>query len=191
MPRQPAQHNIRPYNKLPSALRKTELIRLCDEFNLPSDGSVANLRDRVKGHLNQNRNDLFRNPRYTGLFPRLRRLRRRNRQSQSPTPPTSSHTLSTGNRSSSPTHSYASWNGFEGNPPIPVQPHQSPLSSRQVTPVPYLPNPEVDLPPLMDQIRDCRKFFLSYLSLLQKFPSLNGLDRPRRDTSRFGWIFLF
>ena len=153
MPRQPAHLNRRPYTKLPSALRKTELIRLCDEFNLPSDGSVVGLRDRIKEHLNQNRDDLLRNPCYAGLFPRPRRRTQRNRSS---TPPTSSRTLSSQNHSSSPSHSYASWNGFENFSPDHVHPEQPPLI-RQSSPTPSRSILETGFPPLTTKINDIRK----------------------------------
>ena len=161
MPRQPNQLNRRPYSKLPSALRKTELIRLCVEFGLPSDGSVVDLRDRTKIYLAQNRDNLFRNPRFRALF--LRQWRRNN---PSPTPPTSSHTLSSqlSNRTSSPAHSDSTWNGIDNLPPI--HPHQLPdviqpqqlghtLGSRHSTPMPIS---EAGFFPPTTQINDTREF---------------------------------
>ena len=37
-----------PYMKLVTSLQKQELIRLCTKFNLPTDGSVPDLRNRLK-----------------------------------------------------------------------------------------------------------------------------------------------
>ncbi|KAF8815626.1 hypothetical protein BYT27DRAFT_7297117 [Phlegmacium glaucopus] len=88
MPRQPKKTT---YTKTLSALRKTELIRLADDLGLDSEGSVAELRTRLKDHLNENRDDLFRNPRYNGLYPR----HRRHNQPPPPLPQPGSDTLST------------------------------------------------------------------------------------------------
>ena len=160
MPRQPALPN-RPYTKPPSALRKTELVRLCTEFGLPSDGSVVSLRDRAKDFLTTNRDNLVQNPRYKALFPRQRR-----RNQISPTPPTSSHTLSSqhSSRASSPAYSDGSWAGIDNLPPILhqqppnliyPQPLSLPIDSRPSTPV---PNPGLVPPSLGIQADDTHKF---------------------------------
>ena len=54
MPHQPHALNRCPYTKLLSSLWKPNLICLCSEFDLPSDGSVLELRDWAKNHLTQN-----------------------------------------------------------------------------------------------------------------------------------------
>jgi hypothetical protein len=130
MPRQP-QLNGRPYTKLLSALRKQELVRLSTEFRLSSEGSVPALRDRIKGHLNENREQLFRNPRFKALYPR----HRRHNQPQPPPSPRPSRTLST--RASSPALSYASWNGILDQEPqqqLPVQPELPPAQPEPIPP---------------------------------------------------------
>jgi hypothetical protein len=70
MPRQQAQPGQPPYTKVLSALLKTDLVRLCVELRLPSDGPVVGLRTRLKGYLSRHRATLATNPRFTALFPR-------------------------------------------------------------------------------------------------------------------------
>jgi hypothetical protein len=187
MPRRQLQADVLPYTKVLSALLKTELVRLCLEFHLPTDGSVVALRLRLKDYLNMNRDTLYRNPRYNALFPRHRRLTNRQlpplvipRQLASHTKsPSSSPALSYA--SVSPVMSYASWNGIEDQPvlpqhPIPGQPYipaQHPLPPHQPLPphdphdhfVPP-PSPSIvgadqDLPIPAVHAADGRKFYLS------------------------------
>jgi hypothetical protein len=123
--------NRTPYTQVLSALRKTDLVRLCVEFRLPPDGSVVALRHRLKDYLNLHREALYRNARYNALFPRHRRVNQ-----GPPAPPPSS-------RSPSPALSYVSqsqygsddsWHGIGGDPvvnhahdPQPLPPHQEPI----------------------------------------------------------------
>ena len=79
--------NMPPYTQVLSALRKNDLICLCDEFRLPTEGSVVNLRNRLKDYLNLHRNTLFRNPRYNPLFPRHRRPVQPIQQPEQASPP--------------------------------------------------------------------------------------------------------
>jgi hypothetical protein len=72
-PRQYLRENEAPYSQVLSALRKNDLMRLCVEFGLPVDGPVVTLRHRLKDYLNLHRNTLYRNPRFTGLFPKHRK----------------------------------------------------------------------------------------------------------------------
>jgi hypothetical protein len=139
MPRQPPQHDRRPFTKLLSTLRKPELVRLCDELELPSDGSVLSLRDRAKRHLTQNANLLFRNPRYKQLYPKHRRT---NRRTPSPTSTLPSRTPSV--REPSPAQSFESWHGIEEDPP---QPEDFREPSFQPSPQPYQP-PDRPVSPL-------------------------------------------
>ena len=115
----PRHRSRRPYTKVLSALLKTDLVRLCVEFRLRTDGSVVDLRNRLKDYLNLHRDTLFANARYKPLFPRHRR------PDQPPPPPPGplplSNTLSS--RHSSPAlsyvsspRSYASWHGIEDLP---------------------------------------------------------------------------
>ena len=128
----PRQANRTPYTKTLTALLKPDLVRLCNEFHLPNDGSVVVLRNRLKDYLNLHRDNLFRNPRYNALFPKHRRARAAN-----PPPPS---TIS--NRSFSPLSdhssddSFASWNGIDDQDP-PQQPDIQHLNP------PFVPN---DLP---------------------------------------------
>ncbi|KAF8802124.1 hypothetical protein BYT27DRAFT_7261243 [Phlegmacium glaucopus] len=99
------------YTKTLSALRKTELIHLADDLGLDSEGSVAELRTRLKDHLNENRDDLFQNPRYNGLYPR----HCHHNQPPPPLPQPGSDTLST-QSSQSTAYSHLSWEGITDNP---------------------------------------------------------------------------
>jgi hypothetical protein len=109
-----------PYTQTLSLLRKIDLIRLSLEFKLPTDGSVVNLRDRLRVYLNAHRDVIYRNPRYKPLFPKLRRppqprvasvAESRSISYRTPSPVGSEH-------SNASTQSYKSWNGIE------VHPHQ-------------------------------------------------------------------
>ncbi|KAF8805714.1 hypothetical protein BYT27DRAFT_7192077 [Phlegmacium glaucopus] len=122
MPRQPSGTT---YTKTLSALRKTELVRLANDLDLDSDGSVAELRTRLKDHLNENRDILFRIPRYNALYPR-------HRCHIQPPPPPASDTLST-HLSQPPSTSFSSWDGMAADhhqSPPPVSDH-----TRHPTPV--------------------------------------------------------
>src|SRR5882762_2969549 len=52
LPHQLPLHQQQPYTTTLSMLRKMDLIRLSLEFKLPTDGSVVNLRDRLRVYLN-------------------------------------------------------------------------------------------------------------------------------------------
>jgi hypothetical protein len=171
-----------PYTQTLSMLRKIDLIRLSLEFRLPTDGSVVNLRDRLRVYLNAHRDTLFRNPRYNPLFPKHRRPAQ-----PPPSPPTQSRTLSS--RAPSPSNSessiasaqsFDSWNGIGGDlqQQIPqVQPQ--PLLQHPADPVlhyhpPPPPSPSGSepnsLPPSDHPVR-FRKFFLViFLSPFYSFP---------------------
>jgi hypothetical protein len=178
MPRQRLQGERAPYTQVLSALRKMDLLRLCIEFNLPVEGSVVALRNRLKDYLNINRDALYRDPRYNALFPRHRRI---NQRPPSPAPPSESHTVSSRSstilsyvRTASPASdaSYDSWNGF-ANQPIPPQnpppPIQAPVDAFQDHQPFFLPppSPSVFIPdrnspfPVVQAV-DRRKSPLSY-----------------------------
>jgi len=134
MPRRAARAT--PYTKVLSALLKPDLVRLCGEFRLAADGSVVNLRKRLKDYLNLNRDRVYRDPRYNALYPRHRRAGEP--AAREPTPALSDR-------------SFESWNGIEDQPqhdpqhePLPIRsptdsssdndnsiPHGSPLGSPQ------------------------------------------------------------
>jgi hypothetical protein len=149
MPRRQLQADIPPYTKVLSALLKTDLLRLCVEFHLPTDGSVVALRLRLKDYLNMNRDTLYRNPRYNALFPRHRR------PTNHQLPPLviprlpASHTKSSASSpalsyvSLSPALSYASWNGIEDQ----LIPPQHPVPGQPHVPAQHLPPPHQPLPP--------------------------------------------
>ena len=111
-----------PFTQVLSALRKDDLVRLCGEFRLPTDGSVVILRQRLNHYINLHRNVLYHNQRYTALFPRRR---------MNPPPPvvlpstirTLSHSTSLSERSHTLGNLDDSWHGIGGHPP-PVQAHQ-------------------------------------------------------------------
>lgn len=97
-----------PYTQVLSALRKVDLVRLCEEFRLPTVGSVVELRTRIKDYLNLHRETLYRNARYTALFPRFRKINQA--PPPSPSPPHSPTLSYTSGPSDS---SYGSWHGVD------------------------------------------------------------------------------
>ena len=107
-----AYTDMPPYNKTLSALRKNKLICLCGEFRLPSDGSVVNLRNRLKDYLNLHRDTLYRNPRYKPLFPKHRKPIRQRQLPDAPSPIPSSPNSSQRSHSRSSSRSYDSWHGI-------------------------------------------------------------------------------
>jgi hypothetical protein len=182
MPRQPP--NGRPFTKTLSTLRKDDLIRLSGEFDLPADGSVTTLRNRLKAHLDFHREVIYRNARYKGLYPKHRRpVGNRLLSSQStPDPPVAPKTRSVSAvlsyRDPSPTPSFGSWNGIEDHPqqpPAPFLPAQ-PL----VQPNPPLPYPFPALPvlgpvpgsPPFVAADEGRKFYPSFRFGDMKIPSV-------------------
>ena len=165
----PRQANRSPYTKTLTALLKPDLVRLCNEFHLPHEGSVVLLRTRLKDYLNLHRDNLYRNPQYNALFPKHRRIKP---NIPAPTPARSlcsSPTLS----DHSSDESFASWNGIDDqefpqqldehqdNPPfhddLPV--HDSPPPSPPPSPAASIRNS----PPLILQAVDGRKFLLPSL----------------------------
>jgi hypothetical protein len=114
MPRQQARPNRAPYTQVLSALRKMDLVRLCIEFRLSPEGSVVDLKTRLKDYITLNREIINRNPRYTALFPR------HNRPIPPPSPPSSPpHTTPPSSpalsyRTVSPALSDESWHGIAG-----------------------------------------------------------------------------
>ena len=169
MPRQP---NRRSYTKVLSALRKQELVRLCTEFDMPSEGSIPTLRDCLKIHINQNRNLFYQNPRYRALYATCRR------HAPSPAAPCSP----------SLTVSYVLWNGIDQDYQPQPQPHPQvhpvqPQVQPQLLPAhPQVPSPQPSpsisnsergspLPP--SQANYKRKSFLFLYSLGMKSPFLS------------------
>ena len=140
-PRQQARAGRTPYTRVLSSLRKTELIRLCIEFRLSTDGSVVALRNRLKDYLNLHRNTLYRNPRYNGLFPRHHHGNQRAPSSRPSSIASSRHNSpAQSSQSSSRSSSYESWHGIQNQlvPPneVPPQavPHHPPAGPHQPSP---------------------------------------------------------
>lgn len=128
------QRDRRPYTRTLSALLKTDLIRLATDFRLPTDGSVLDLRNRLRVYLNARRDNLRANPRYKALFPK------NHRPVQPPhltPPPPSTPALSY--RSLSPVGSFDSWHGIGDQP----QHHEHPLHHQPLV-QPFVP---LDPPP--------------------------------------------
>jgi hypothetical protein len=125
MPRQQLQP---PYTKVLSALLKTDLVRLCVELRLPSDGSVVGLRTRLKDYLTRHRAALAINPRFTALFPRHNRINQPPAPlplpNNPPPPPPSTSALSYADDEFEP------WNGIEG--------HEAPGDEQDLVPIPPL-----------------------------------------------------
>jgi len=133
-----------PYTSTLSFLRKIDLIRLSLEFRLPTDGTVVNLRDRLRVYLNSHSETLYKNPRYRPLYPQHRRVtqpvvsqaqRAPITKSRSPSPASTVSTDST-------VRSFDSWNGIDAAQPphAPfIQPLQAPVADQG--PVNYHPPP--------------------------------------------------
>ena len=159
MNRQRRQANDMPYTRVLSSLPRADLLKLCGEFRLPRDGNVVVLRTRVKDHLNLHRDDLYADPRYTGLFPRFRRA------NQPPPPPPSPVSS---RRSSSPASSDESWHGIQehadGEPAGAVQQQHSPAHSYHQNPQAQLNQPQDHLDQLPSFFRDQTPNFLPPVS---------------------------
>ena len=181
MPRQsPAR---RTYTKALSSLRKNELLQLSAEFNLPIEGSVITLRNRLKTHLTRHNEALYRDPRYKALYPKVRKVLNKCRvdpdnSSTIPTPP-ASPTLSY--RVPSPAPSYASWHGINdlhppSRSPSPIQnppdfgfdlPHPSPPSVINSIPLPPPSIPDsIHNFPLLDFHRPAGCKLMFFVTLL-------------------------
>jgi len=139
MSRRQPRVNRPPYTQLLSALRKTDLVGLCREFRLSTEGSVVGLRNRLKDYLNLHRDRLYRNPRYNALFPKHRRLPVVKKPSSPTTSAPSTPTLSYRSLS------FDSWHGIDDPP----QDHP-PLAQQPLAPVPAHP-PPLDNPNGPDQ----------------------------------------
>ena len=60
------------FTKPVSRMKKAELQRLCQHFNLPVEGNVATLRGRLKTYLRHHQDELKNNRNYEALYPQLR-----------------------------------------------------------------------------------------------------------------------
>ena len=109
------QQYLRPYTSTLSMLRKIDLLRLCVELKLPNDGTVLNLRDRLRVYLNAHSDTLYRNPRYRPLYPQHRRLTRSTapRGQVEEEPVNRSPSPAATDSSDSSDTSYESWNGIQ------------------------------------------------------------------------------
>ena len=126
MPHQQQQPQLLTYMTVLSVLRKFDLLRLCNEFRLPTDGSVVNLRAWLRGYLNFNHNMLLVNPRFTALF-----LRHSHHTCAHPSPPAAVPRASPALSyiPSSPAQSFNSWYRIDAHleqPPIQQPPIQQP-----------------------------------------------------------------
>jgi hypothetical protein len=173
MPRQPPTG--RPFTKTLGTLRKNDLIRLSGEFDLPLDGSVNTLRNRLRAHLDFHREVIYRNVRYKGLYPKHRRPigSRRLPPQSTPDPPVVPKTRSSSTvlsyRNLSPTPSFGSWNGIDDlqqqlPPPfLPAQPLAQPDP-----PLPYpfaplpIPGPVPGSPPLVAAVDGRKSYSFSF-----------------------------
>ena len=177
-------------------LRKIDLQRLSLEFKLPTDGTVLNLRDRLRVYLNAHSNVLYRNPRYRPLYPQHRRLP----QPVQPQQPAEQEGHAENNRTPSPTPtestdasdiSYESWHGIEGPPAhhIPVvQPPQIPVAPAPVVfhdaaehyppppppPSPSVPGSDPGHFPFSDHGNGSRKFpfLMTFATIISPPPTL-------------------
>ena len=174
LPHQLPPNQQPPYTATLSMLRKIDLIRLSLELKLPTDGSVVNLRDRLRVYLNAHSDTLFRNPRYNALYPKVRRPRQ-----PPPLPTASSQPLSyrspspsESDRSDSSTRSFESWHGITNEPqhqaPAPQLP-QLPLQ-RSPSPPPQNPVPLYHPPP-SPSVHDSEQSYL---------PPENNFPPPRK-----------
>lgn len=150
-----------PYAQTLSALRKNDLLRLTVEFRLPVEGSVVTLRNQLKKYLNSHRDTLYRNPRFTALYPKHRRPARQSSFAPSNSRNSRSTLSGSPQRSPSPTPSYGSWNGIEEDvrpPPIILPPRSPPHARfhspvhRHPSPIPPVLAPEPVIPPPREQV---------------------------------------
>ena len=115
------------YNKPVTGLRKNQLIKLAHDLDLPPDGTVSDLRDWIKIHLNAHRDDLIRDPRFKNLITG----RRNQPQAQVPVVPGDGSQPNSRVGTPAPSNS-PSWGGIHDDvqfqPPIPVRPpSQAPM----------------------------------------------------------------
>ena len=156
---QPPYQINEPYSTTLSLLRRIDVLRLCLEFKISSEGTVVFLKKQIKKYLNDHRETLYRNPRYTPLYPKHRRPR------NSPAPSflnsniTPSHPPSPdlSYREPSPASSEESWQGIQD------------LRIRQPSP-PFQPQPPIAPP---------------YHEASPHFP--DDYDPPIPPPSDFGW----
>ena len=100
------------------------------EFKISSEGTVVLLKNKIRRYLDEHRDTLFNNPRFTALYPKARRVT----QPVAPRPPAVRHQIVrppspalsiSSNSTTSSDHSYESWNGIQA-PPLhhdpPIQP---------------------------------------------------------------------
>ena len=179
---QPPYQINEPYSTTLSLLRRIDVLRLCLEFKISSEGTVVFLKKQIKKYLNDHRETLYRNPRYTPLYPKHRRPR------NSPAPSflnsniTPSHPPSPdlSYREPSPASSEESWQGIQDlrirQPSPPFQP-QPPIAPPYHEASPHFPDDyDPPIPPPSDfgwspgpphhvaQVHDNRKFYFSFPS---------------------------
>ena len=133
-----------PYTQTLNLLRRIDVLRLCVEFKIPSDGTVIALKDKIRRHLNENRDTLFNDPRFNPLYPKVIRVT----QPAAAQPPAVPHqvvrppspTLSESSLSSiSSDHSYESWHGIEVPPVYHDPPAQPPYQAEALPPHEVVP----------------------------------------------------
>ena len=133
-----------PYTQTLNLLRRIDVLRLCVEFKIPSDGTVIALKDKIRRHLNENRDTLFNDPQFNPLYPKVRHVI----QPPAAQPPAVSHqvvrplspTLSESSLSSiSSDHSYESWHGIEVPPVYHDPPAQPPYQAEALPPHEVVP----------------------------------------------------
>ena len=187
------QQYLRPYTSTLSMLRKIDLLRLCVELKLPNDGTVLNLRDRLRVYLNAHSDTLYRNPRYRPLYPQHRRLTRSTapREQIDNEPANRSPSPTTSDSSDSSNVSYESWNGIEGPPlnhipdvqppfypaiPPPPVAHDAPeyYPPPPPPPSPSIPGSEPGHFPFSDHDGGSRKFIFFFFPLFSSRPHSCG-----------------
>ena len=159
------------------------------EFKISSEGTVVLLKNKIRRYLNEHRDTLFNNPRFTTLYPKARCVT----QPVAPRPPAVRHQVVhppspalsiSSNSTTSSDCSYESWNGIQA-PPLhhdpPIQPlpqeaapllhspaHYDPPAHHYHLPPPPSPSvPGSDPDPFLfgDHDNGPRKFFLLSLYL--------------------------
>jgi hypothetical protein len=159
-----------------SAMRKNSLQALCRHFGLTDDGPVTTLRQRLKTHLQDNREQLENNPIYLRLYPRHGRGQQNIQPAVEPEEDLPNNDQDNETHHGSPAPSapsiYSEWHGIH-------QPENDindagdianpPLSSRQPSANPTIPpsirSPEPEEAPFPQQ-RHQSPSFSTYASLI-------------------------
>jgi hypothetical protein len=101
------------FTKPVSKMKKVDLQRLCQHFQIPAEGNVETLRNRLKTYLRHHEDDLKENEAYAALYPPKRG--RQPRAGVNPIVPAANDNPSRSPSQQPSNHSgFSAWNGVEG-----------------------------------------------------------------------------